>query len=90
MTASEGVSDEPIEAVLDLPIRYIDRSRAYYLGLGYGNPYRWASNQDVAFAPLAKPIAGGTSRANYDGGAVQAGSRRPGTLGGVQRRSKVR
>ncbi len=39
-----------IEATLDLPIRYIDRSRAYYLALGYDNPYRWAHNVDVPFA----------------------------------------
>jgi len=45
-----------IEAVLDLPIRYIDRSRAYYLALGYDNPYRWAHNRDVPFAPLTKPL----------------------------------
>jgi len=46
-----------IEAVLDLPIRYIDRSRAYYLALGYDNPYRWAHNRDVPFAALTKPLA---------------------------------
>jgi D-proline reductase (dithiol) PrdB len=57
MTAPEIAADEPIEAVLDLPIRYIDRSRAYYLGLGYANPYRWASNQDVPFTPLSKPLS---------------------------------
>ena len=45
-----------IEADLDLPIRYIDRSRAYYLALGYDNPYRWAHNRDVPFAPLTKPL----------------------------------
>jgi len=45
-----------IEAVLDLPIRYIDRSRAYYLALGYDNPYRWAHNQDVPFVALTKPL----------------------------------
>jgi D-proline reductase (dithiol) PrdB len=49
-------TDEPIEAALDLPIRYIDRSRAYYLALGYGNPYRWAHNEDVPFTPLTKPL----------------------------------
>jgi D-proline reductase (dithiol) PrdB len=48
---------EFIEAVLDLPIRYVDRSRAYYLALGYDNPYRWAQHRDVPFAPLAKPLA---------------------------------
>jgi D-proline reductase (dithiol) PrdB len=46
-----------IEAALDLPIRYIDRSRAYYLALGYDNPYRWAYNVDAPFAPLTKPLA---------------------------------
>jgi hypothetical protein len=46
-----------IEAALDLPIRYIDRSRAYYLALGYDNPYRWAHNQDAPFAALTKPVA---------------------------------
>jgi hypothetical protein len=45
-----------IEAALDLPIRYIDRSRAYYMALGYDNPYRWARNQDVPFTALGKPL----------------------------------
>jgi len=47
---------EAIEAVLDLPIRYIDRSRAYYLALGYDNPYRWAHNGDVPFTKLTKAL----------------------------------
>jgi hypothetical protein len=47
---------KPIEAVLDLPIRYIDRSRAYYLALGYDTPYRWAHNQDVPFVALTEPL----------------------------------
>jgi hypothetical protein len=46
-----------IEAALDLPIRYIDRSRAYYLALGYDNPYRWAHNVEAPFAPLKKPLS---------------------------------
>ena len=37
MTTLEAPA-EFIEAALDLPIRYIDRSRAYYLALGYDNP----------------------------------------------------
>jgi len=45
-----------IEAALDLPIRYIDRSRAYYLALGYDNPYRWAHNRDVPFTALGRPL----------------------------------
>lgn len=33
------------------PIRYIDRTRAYYQALGYGAPYQWAEHGDVPFAP---------------------------------------
>jgi D-proline reductase (dithiol) PrdB len=42
---------------LDEPIRYMERTREWYLALGYGNPYRWAHHEDVPFAPLAKPLA---------------------------------
>jgi hypothetical protein len=45
-----------IEAALDLPVRYIDRSRSYYAVLGYSEPYRWAHNVDVPFARLTKPL----------------------------------
>jgi hypothetical protein len=41
----------------DRPIAYIERSREYYLALGYGNPYVWAHYDDVPFQPLAKPLA---------------------------------
>lgn len=47
---------EFIEAELDLPIRYIDRSRNYYLSLGYNNPYSWAHNTEVPFTPMTKPV----------------------------------
>ncbi|HXU25340.1 MAG TPA: hypothetical protein VN697_15055 [Tepidiformaceae bacterium] len=57
MSAITTSRAEPIEAALDLPIRYIDRSRAYYLSLGYDNPYRWAHNETAPFAPLGKPLA---------------------------------
>lgn len=57
MPTNERQLGNTIEAALDLPIRYIDRSRAYYLALGYNNPYRWAHNVDVPFAPLARPLA---------------------------------
>lgn len=39
------------------PIPYMQRTRDYYLALGYNNPYRWAHFEDVPFAPLAKPLA---------------------------------
>ena len=38
------------------PIPYMQRTRAYYLALGYDNPYRWAHYRDVAFTPLGKPL----------------------------------
>lgn len=41
----------------DEPIRYMQRTRDWYLALGYGNPYRWAHFEDVPFQPLAKPLA---------------------------------
>ncbi|MBU3627522.1 glycine/betaine/sarcosine/D-proline family reductase selenoprotein B [Polynucleobacter sp. AP-Reno-20A-A9] len=40
----------------DQPIRYIERTRSYYLGLGYENPYVWAHYIDVPFSPLKKPL----------------------------------
>ena len=41
---------------LDQPVRYIERTRNYYLGLGYDNPYVWAHFIDVPFTPIAKPL----------------------------------
>ena len=40
----------------DQPVRYIERTRSYYLGLGYENPYVWAHYTDVPFSPLKKPL----------------------------------
>ena len=36
-------------------VRYIDKTRAYYLSQGYAKPYAWASNADAPFTPLVKP-----------------------------------
>jgi hypothetical protein len=41
---------------LDQPIRYIERTRSYYLGLGYENPYVWAHYIHVPFTQLQKPL----------------------------------
>jgi hypothetical protein len=41
---------------LDQPVRYIDRTRSYYLGLGYETPYVWAHYINVPFTPLKKPL----------------------------------
>lgn len=42
------------------PIRYIDRTHAWYDALGYGNPYRYAQYQDVPFSTLLKPLSEAT------------------------------
>lgn len=39
----------------DAPIPYMQRTREYYLALGY-SPYRWAHFDDVPFAPLRTPL----------------------------------
>jgi D-proline reductase (dithiol) PrdB len=44
----------------DEPIRYMQRTRDWYLALGYGNPYRWAHFAEVPFQPLVKPLAQST------------------------------
>jgi hypothetical protein len=40
----------------DIPIPYMQRTRDYYLALGYSNPYQWAHYIDVPFARLATPL----------------------------------
>lgn len=37
-------------------VKYIDKTRAYYLGQGYEKPYNWAHFDDVPFARLEKPL----------------------------------
>ncbi len=41
----------------DRPIPYMQRTRDWYLALGYGNPYRWAHFDDVPFQPLPRALA---------------------------------
>lgn len=41
----------------DAPIAYLQRTRDWYLALGYGNPYRYAHFEEVPFQPLKKPLA---------------------------------
>jgi hypothetical protein len=38
-------------------VRYIDKTREYYLREGYEKPYRWAHFDDAPFTPLTKPLA---------------------------------
>ena len=41
----------------DRPIDYMQRTREWYLALGYGNPYVWAHHTDAPFQSLKKPLA---------------------------------
>lgn len=41
-------------------VRYIDKTRAYYLSQGYEKPYVWASNDGAPFTSLAKPLSTST------------------------------
>ncbi len=38
-------------------VRYIDKTRDYYLKEGYDKPYEWAHFETVPFTPLPKPLA---------------------------------
>ena len=49
-------SELTFAAELDQPVRYIERTRNYYLGLGYDTPYVWAHYIDTPFTPLSKPL----------------------------------
>lgn len=53
MTKTSELSFAP---EMDQPVPYIERTRNYYLGLGYDNPYVWAHYLQVPFTPLRKPL----------------------------------
>ena len=62
----------------DVPIPYMQRTRDYYLALGYGTPYHWAHFADVPFTPLTAPLAQArvtliTTAAPYQPGAGEQG-----------------
>jgi len=39
------------------PVKYIDRTRDYYLAQGYEKPYQWAHFEEVPFTRLSKPLS---------------------------------
>jgi hypothetical protein len=41
----------------DVPVPYMQRTRDYYLAIGYDTPYRWAHNIGAPFRPLVRPLA---------------------------------
>lgn len=51
------------EPAADTPrthVRYIDKTRAYYLSQGYDKPYKWAQNDSAPFTKLSKPLSAST------------------------------
>jgi D-proline reductase (dithiol) PrdB len=54
---SEPTGDPGLAAADDVPIPYMQRTRDYYLGLGYGAPYAWAHHLDAPFHTLDKPLS---------------------------------
>jgi len=54
----QGREGEPgFAPTYDQAVAYIERTRAWYLALGYDAPYVWAHYLEVPFAPLKKPLA---------------------------------
>ena len=55
--------DSPVSDALgfvpdhDQPIPYMQRTRDYYIAIGYTTPYHWAHYNDAPFTKLAKPLA---------------------------------
>ncbi|MDA1100186.1 MAG: hypothetical protein O2967_14505 [Proteobacteria bacterium] len=43
-------------AAHDVAVPYMDRSREYYLAMGYPKPYEWAHLAEVPFTALDKPL----------------------------------
>jgi hypothetical protein len=56
MTTTAPGTNPVVAAEYDVPIPYMQRTRDYYLALGYGNPYQWAHFVEVPFAPLRTPL----------------------------------
>jgi hypothetical protein len=66
----------------DVPVRYMQRLRDYYLALGYDNPYRWAQYAQVPFCAPKKPLNQSrvglvTTAAPYKPDAGEQGPRAP-------------
>ena len=57
MTAIAPGPNAALAADLDVPIPYMQRTRDYYLALGYDNPYRWAHFVEVPFTPLVTALS---------------------------------
>jgi D-proline reductase (dithiol) PrdB len=57
MTTTGAGPNTVFAAEDDVPIPYMERTRDYYLALGYSNPYRWAHFVEVPFKRLRTPLS---------------------------------
>ena len=57
MTTTAPGTNAVFAAEDDVPIPYMQRTRDYYVALGYGHPYRWAHFVEVPFTPLRTPLS---------------------------------
>ena len=55
MTDSLAAPEDTVRD-FDVPVPYMQRTRDYYLAIGYDTPYRWAHNVAAPFQPLKKPL----------------------------------
>ena len=51
------LQDSPLEVDPDAPVRYMQRTRDWYLAMGYDNPYQEAHHGDVPFTRLGMPVS---------------------------------
>ena len=54
---SGSPDSDGVDPAVDEPISYIKRTQAWYLALGYGNPYEWAHFAEVPFTRLSMPLS---------------------------------
>ncbi len=54
---AETVSEMGMAHADDVPVPYMQRTRDWYLALGYNNPYRYSHYASVPFTPLKKPLS---------------------------------
>lgn len=57
MTAPSRGDYDALAEPYDIALPYMQRTREYYLKLGYDNPYRWSHYRAVPFSPVKKPIS---------------------------------
>lgn len=82
MTTTAPGTNAVFAEAYDVPIPYMQRTRDYYVALGYDNPYRWASFAEVPFTRLRTPLRRArvgliTTAAPYQPGAGDQGPGAP-------------